>query len=250
MRIALLGDVHGNADALEAVVRSIAAEKPDLVVCLGDSVGFYSHPSDCLRMVVESCQVIIAGDQDFLIGQSRPDALGGDADERAALQWTSERLSEPEVAFLQQLPVQVCFSAGFAVVHGAFADDSWLSGRIVPATLPENLRALQGRNSPRVGFFGNSDRSFFSWMYEERSTWGYLQGAEVYWPRGAEAVLIGPGSVGYPQDGDSRAAWGLVDLEERRFVVRRVEYDVERAAASCRSAGLPASLADRLISSR
>ena len=58
--------------------------------------------------------------------------------------------------------------------------------------------------------------------------------------------LINPGSVGQPRDGDPRAAWLLLDTEAWTAEWRRVEYDIEGAAAAIRAAGLPGSLADRL----
>jgi diadenosine tetraphosphatase ApaH/serine/threonine PP2A family protein phosphatase len=58
--------------------------------------------------------------------------------------------------------------------------------------------------------------------------------------------IVNPGSVGQPRDGDPRAAWMLLDLEERRAVWRRVPYDIGRAQAAIRAARLPDSLAERL----
>jgi diadenosine tetraphosphatase ApaH/serine/threonine PP2A family protein phosphatase len=59
-------------------------------------------------------------------------------------------------------------------------------------------------------------------------------------------VLVNPGSVGQPRDGDPRASWGLLDLTRRAFGVRRVPYDIDAVATSIRRAGLPTELADRL----
>ena len=61
-----------------------------------------------------------------------------------------------------------------------------------------------------------------------------------------DASCSTPGSVGQPRDGDPRAAWLLLDLDGRRAIFRRVEYDVERTQAQMREAGLPETLAARL----
>jgi diadenosine tetraphosphatase ApaH/serine/threonine PP2A family protein phosphatase len=58
--------------------------------------------------------------------------------------------------------------------------------------------------------------------------------------------LLNPGSVGQPRDGDPRAAWLLLDLDERRAWYRRVAYPVERTQAEIRERGLPDALAERL----
>ena len=59
-------------------------------------------------------------------------------------------------------------------------------------------------------------------------------------------ILVNPGSVGQPRDGDPRAAWGVLDLTRRRFALRRVPYDIDAVATSIRRTGLPTELADRL----
>ena len=58
--------------------------------------------------------------------------------------------------------------------------------------------------------------------------------------------LLNPGSVGQPRDGDPRAAWLLLDLEQADGGLRRSEYDIAGAAAAIRAARLPDSLAERL----
>jgi len=57
---------------------------------------------------------------------------------------------------------------------------------------------------------------------------------------------VNPGSVGQPRDGNPRAAWGVLDLTQRSFEVRRVGYDIDAVASEIRKAGLPSELADRL----
>src|SRR5207245_8934736 len=59
-------------------------------------------------------------------------------------------------------------------------------------------------------------------------------------------LLVNPGSVGQPRDGNARAAWGVLDLTRRSFEVRRVGYDIDAVASEIRKAGLPHELADRL----
>ena len=59
-------------------------------------------------------------------------------------------------------------------------------------------------------------------------------------------LVVNPGSVGQPRDGDPRAAWGVLDLTRRTFDVRRVPYDIDAVAGEIRKAGLPHELADRL----
>ena len=59
-------------------------------------------------------------------------------------------------------------------------------------------------------------------------------------------LLLNPGSVGQPRDGDPRAAWLLLDLDAGSASFRRIEYDVEQTQKEIREAGLPEALAERL----
>jgi diadenosine tetraphosphatase ApaH/serine/threonine PP2A family protein phosphatase len=61
-----------------------------------------------------------------------------------------------------------------------------------------------------------------------------------------EPLLLNPGSVGQPRDGDARAAWLLLDLDARRAVFRRTPYAVGRTQEEIRERGLPEALAARL----
>ena len=58
--------------------------------------------------------------------------------------------------------------------------------------------------------------------------------------------LLNPGSVGQPRDGDPRASWLLLDLDDLTASFQRADYDVAGAAAAIRAARLPDSLAERL----
>ena len=58
--------------------------------------------------------------------------------------------------------------------------------------------------------------------------------------------LLNPGSVGQPRDGDPRAAWLLLDLDELTARYQRCDYDIPGAAGAIRAARLPDSLAERL----
>ena len=63
---------------------------------------------------------------------------------------------------------------------------------------------------------------------------------------GTRKWLLNPGSVGQPRDGDPRAAYLVLDLDDQRAVFHRVDYDIEATQAEIRAAGLPDALAERL----
>ena len=120
MKYAIISDLHANLEALQAVLAD-AAPKADAVVCLGDVVGYNADPHKCLRLVRETCAVVIAGNHDqAACGVRRYDDFNDWA--RQAMDWTRQRLSAAEVAYLHDLPGTAPFGNGWLAAHGSPRD--------------------------------------------------------------------------------------------------------------------------------
>jgi diadenosine tetraphosphatase ApaH/serine/threonine PP2A family protein phosphatase len=245
MRIAVFGDVHANEPALGAVLEAIdrLAPAPDLLVCLGDLVGYHAEPAVCVRRVREIADVVVAGNHDRdLVREASP---GTNGLARRLLSWSREQLGDEELGYLASLPGCVS-NADFTAAHGSFLSEVFVTGYVTSTMLEKNLQAIAGRATwPPMAFCGHTHVPLAGW-------WDGVAFGEsrldrpFHWPAAARAVLINPGSVGQPRDGDPRAAFAVVDLEARSCQVRRVAYDVERTCAALRQAGLPDELAQRL----
>ena len=74
----------------------------------------------------------------------------------------------------------------------------------------------------------------------------HVQHHEVY----DEGVVMNPGSVGQPRDGDPRAAYAVLDLDSLSVTERRVPYDIDRVVSAVREAGLPERIGTRLRDGR
>jgi predicted phosphodiesterase len=237
VRIAVISDIHGNLAALESVLASIDADPPDEIWCLGDVVGYGPRPTECCEIVEARTAICLAGNHDLgVLGTIDLREFGGDA--ATAAHWTRGVLSEPARAFLAALA-----PAGegheVALYHGSARDPVWeyiLSDEAAAATL-----AL----SPHpVVLVGHSHVALQVTWKDDELTGGLMPaGAEV--PLGGR-VLLNPGSVGQPRDGDPHAAYLELDLAGRTATFRRVDYDIERTQAEMRAAGLPEGLAERL----
>jgi predicted phosphodiesterase len=249
VRIALFSDVHGNLAALEAVLGAVAAAAPDRVLCLGDVVGYYPDPAACIARVREAAHATVAGNHD--VDTLREEAAPGSSDLARRVQaWTRERLGEADRRWLAGLPARWLDPAGLVAVHGCYLNETHTTGYVTSTMLPKNLAAVAAREGwPRVACCGHTHAPMVGWLdgggcHEPRP-----QGTLV-WPAAAAAVLINPGAVGQPRDGDPRASWALVDLAARTVEVRRVPYDLERTLAALSRAGLPEALAERLRAGR
>lgn len=252
MRLALLGDVHGNLPALDAVLAAIAHVPHDARLCLGDTVGYNAQPSACLARLRAEGFAFVMGNHDHDVGHGVRRS-GTNALARRLMEWTERQLNEAERAFLREQRHTLVSPHGFTAVHGCFLEEAArLVGYVTPGSLRANLRALINNTAwPKVGFCGHTHVPVFGYMEndvcEEREL---AVGAAVSWPVGAQAVLLNPGSVGQPRDGDPRSAFAVVDLGERTAELFRVHYDIDAAVRAIEEAGLPHEVGTRLYEAR
>lgn len=248
MRLALLADVHANLPALQAVLAALADASPDVLVCLGDLVGYNAEPAACVDLLKARGVQVVAGNHDLDVATSTRSM--GTAGVAAAVQdWTRAALGEARCQELAALPRMLRVSPDAVAVHGSFLNETHVTGYVTSTMLEKNLHALRGRWSSRVGFCGHTHAPMIGWLDDDgvREVHPTL---EVEWPEHAEAVLINPGSVGQPRDHNPWSSFAIVDLEARRVRFERVPYDVAAATAAIDRAGLPQELAARLREGR
>lgn len=248
MRVAVIADVHANAPALEAVLAAIAACDAERLVCLGDVVGYNAEPRACVARVRAAADVTVAGNHDVDVVRAGS-AAGTSAHARFVRDWTREQLDQDDLAWLAARPF-IASESGLVAVHGCYLNPSHYSGYVTSTMLETNLRAVaQHPEWPRVALCGHTHVPMCGWLTADGCAEPRFDG-RLRWPASARAVLINPGAVGQPRDGDPRAAFALVDPEEQSAELRRVEYDVERSVRMLRSAGLPDALGERLREGR
>ena len=240
MRVAVISDIHGNVRALHAVLAAIDAESVDAVWCLGDTVGYGARPNECCELVRDAADVCLAGNHDLLAMGT--EVLEGDfnPDASTAGRWTKEALDEAARSFLGGLRPEARVD-GAELFHASARDPVWeyvLGGESALATFELTTAPLVLVGHSHVPLAISLDG-------EELSGAHAPDGTDVDLAPGRR--LCNPGSVGQPRDADPRAAWLLLDLGGGRASFRRVEYDVEATQAEIRAAGLPGSLAERLV---
>jgi len=229
--------VHSNLAALEAVLAAIDAAPPDEIWCLGDVVGYGPRPNECCEIVESRANVCLGGNHDLAVrGTIDLDEFRGDAADAA--RWTRDVLTDGARAFLDRLEPQD-ERDGVALYHGSARDPVWeyvLSEEAAAATLAVSPRPLV--------LVGHSHVALEIAWGDDLLTGGLAPAGTTVEARGR--VLLNPGSVGQPRDGDPRAAYLLLDLERKRASFHRADYDVERTQAEMRAVGLPEALAARL----
>ncbi len=237
MRIAVLSDVHGNLPALEAVLEQI---KPyDAVWQLGDVVGYGPQPDEVVARLAAENAVGVRGNHDSAaIGELDTDSFNDDA--KAAVEWTAERITPETRKWLTALPLR-SIDAPFTLVHGSPRDPTWeyvYTSAIARANLSrfDTRHCLVGHTHVPLVFRERKSGAMEATVGEAGETFKF-DGARL---------IVNPGSVGQPRDGDPRACAMILDTDKNELQWHRVEYPVEQTQKLMTDAGLPRRLVARL----
>jgi len=242
MRIGVLGDIHGNVEALTTVISALREDGVDIFVQVGDIVGYGPEPSRCIELVRELGCVVCLGNHDAAV-LDLLDASYFNQFARAAIDWTRDQLSEDDLRFLRGLPL-VVRQPPFTVVHGTMHMPEQFGYVISPV---EAIESLQHQDT-RLCFVGHSHvpAMYLAQKDNLRDLRVMMNSeAEVSY-KDADLVLMNVGSVGQPRDEDPRAAYAFIDTDEEIACIRRVAYDIPSVQRKILAAGLPDVLANRL----
>ena len=288
MRALILSDIHSNLEALDAVLADAAVQGGvDALWFLGDLVGYGADPAPCIaRLRQHPHLVAIAGNHDQAVtGQLNPDLFNHAA--RTAALWTAARLSDDDLTWLSQLP-QVAQTGPFTMAHGSLRDpimEYLISEPAAAATFArlqtpyclvghshypllwtENAaagnaaedttrdiardaaRAASGDTARDIA--RDAARAAAGDAAPAHSTLSLLNPAQPILLDTARRMIINPGSVGQPRDGDPRASYLIYDDHTGLLHHRRTEYNIAAAQSKIRAAGLPETLAARLAQGR
>ena len=246
MRYLILSDLHGNWEALEAVIEDTEG-KCGSVLCCGDLVGYGADPNPVVDWVRAHCEVVVRGNHDRAC-TGLDDLEWFNPVARAAAEWTENNLTEENTGYIRALVKGPVLIEGFQVAHGSPLDED----EYVLAA-EEASQAFEYLECP-LAFFGHTHvQGGFIWNRSRVETISRMSPGSDYEPMTIDpecAYLINPGSVGQPRDGDARAAYVIYDSDAGMVTYCRVPYNVERAQQKIREAGLPPILADRLVLGR
>lgn len=239
MKYAILSDIHGNLEAFQAVLKDLAGADIQKRIFLGDIVGYGPDPEECIALLREKFDVIIAGNHDWAVTE-KGDIENFNSVARKAIEWTSARLSPEDKKFLFELPLKKEESS-LTFVHATPLNPQEWNYVFSGYEAIRNLHALRHElcfvghsHIPSVFVLSDFDELYFSSKFNE-----VLLDEKV-------RFLINVGSVGQPRDGSSLASYGILDTEKKVFYLRRVKYAIEVTQKKIITAGLPSILAERL----
>jgi predicted phosphodiesterase len=247
MRYAVLSDIHGNLEALTAVLAHLQTERVDRYLCLGDIVGYGADPARCLERL-QACEAVMVGGNHDLACVGRFDVSWFNDAARAAILWTRDQLNFTDLNALRRLPLTTT-EGPCTLVHGTLRHPERFEYLVDVAQAVDTLNACQTlfclvghTHVPCVIEYDRASRRIAKVLT------GVDELAEVAFRDAVQDVryLVNPGSVGQPRDGDARASCAVIDTDQKHLAVRRIPYDVAAAQRKIRAAGLPGFLADRL----
>ncbi|MCD0163664.1 MULTISPECIES: metallophosphoesterase [unclassified Deinococcus] len=246
VRLLLLSDIHANHTALQAVLNDAEKRRYDQVIHLGDALGYGPHPREVLDALRELDAVCVLGNHDDMLLQyadGRRETK--DSIVSMALMWQLSRLSERDVAWVRlwrdgidDPHVGARYRHGTPVSLDDYTDS-------VPAA-----REAFGHWQGRLGFVGHTHvPAVYATLNSPVGDWikaqHFTDGGSYMVPPSTR-VILNPGSVGQPRDGNPQASYAVFDTTRAHFEVFRVPYDIERAQEAALEAGLPQVLAARL----
>lgn len=241
---AIISDVHGNLEALKAVLEKIASLGIDQIVCLGDIVGYGPNPVECIHLL-KDCETIVTGDWDAAALSTEDPCWSTILLEQ--LNWVRGEIANDRSAqqILQQGRLRTLADdiAFFHAMPNDFSD--WIFPEDVFS--PKKLDRVIDQ-SASLAFCGHNH---LAGLHSKTSEWKYQSFTEVgddwFTPEGS--CICSVGSVGQPRDSDPRASF--VVLRDRQFRFVRVDYDHHLTAEKIRANPMIRDIhADRLSHGR
>jgi predicted phosphodiesterase len=246
---ALISDIHGNYEALKAVLADIRSQGATDIYCLGDMVGYGPNPCECVDEVRTRCKVAICGNHDHA---ALWDPSGFNPVALRAIYWTREQLDNrgsrsainDRWDWLTNLP-RSRQEPNLLFVHGSARDP--LNEYVFPEDIykPDKLDLLFAR----VEKYCFQGHTHLPGVFTTGKSFIRPNECDYEYPLAQDKLIVNVGSVGQPRDDDPRACYVL--LTDEKIVFRRVAYDVNVTANRIYNiAELDNVLGDRLKTGR
>lgn len=240
MYYAILADIHSNLTAFKAVLEDIEKQWGLAEIwCLGDVVGYGPDPHECINLLQQYPHVCIAGNHDLAAaGMLDTTSLNPNAAE--ASNWTTRHLNPSDFDYLANLPL-ILQRHDFTLVHGSPRDSIWeyltsVKGAAENMSQFDTKYCLVGHTHVPLVFEENIDGKV-----------SHLDlPSEMSLDTDGRRLIINPGGVGQPRDGNPLASYALFDSSENLICHRRVAYDIASVQERIKLVGLPLKMATRL----
>jgi len=239
MRYAIIADIHSNLEAFTAVLEDIEKRGGvEEIWCLGDIVGYGPDPHQCIELLRQQKHVCIAGNHDWAaIGKIDTSYFNPDAAD--ACHWTAQQLSPKDIKYLEKLPLTI-ERDNFTLVHGSPREPIWeyvisTSLALIIFNFFQSPYCLVGHSHVPLIFKDEDGACSFSQFLPN-----------IGLALGRSRLIINPGGVGQPRDGDPRASYAIYNRKTKMVRLYRIPYDIAATQDKMMQRELPVHLVVRL----
>jgi len=221
--VLVLSDVHSNLPAIEAVFDDAGCW--DAGICAGDIVGYGPHPQECIDQISFKGFSTVTGNHDRAVATVETDWFNDDAQE--AIRINRSMLPSASLRWLGSLPTGLSHEfngVNVLVYHGSPTQP--LTSYVFQTEAETHVKEYLLQTGADVLILGHTHIPY-----------------TVQW---GNSLILNPGSVGQPRDGDPRASYLILDTESLKAEHRRVKYNIDATAEAIDAAGLPHRFATRL----
>jgi diadenosine tetraphosphatase ApaH/serine/threonine PP2A family protein phosphatase len=243
MRYILISDIHGNLEALKAVLEFVQKLEPHQLYCLGDVVGYGADPRPCLQTIQDSANLILAGNHDLAVaGLITSESFNPMAGE--VVRWTRRALEEEDLETLSNLPL-VFIDGEYLFTHASPIEP--MEFRYI-RTL-EDVAEVFSAIGQRFCFVGHTHLPVLVTIHRRTGAMEIVRENRVK-IKDEYRYFVNVGSTGQPRDSNPDACVVVLDEEDESIEFLRIPYDISSCQDKILSEGLPSYLAERLMLAR
>ena len=237
MKYGILGDIHSNIQALNAVLEHLESLGAQRLLSVGDVVGYGANPAECIDLLIDRRAIVVSGNHDQAVTRRLDDSFFNPP-ARAAVAWTRTHLDSTHLDWLEALPMVKIVDNCVSVAHATFHRPEAFEYIQSYTDAARSLNVL----GTKVGFLGHSHVPA---AFVKGDSLLYSAAAKLSLVEASRAI-INVGSIGQPRDENPKAACGLYDSTTHLYELHRVSYAIDEAADAIAKAGLPEMLGERL----
>lgn len=243
MRYLLISDIHGNLEALEAVLEFADRFQPYQLLCLGDIVGYGADPKACLDLMSEKANLILAGNHDLVVS-GLISANGFNPIAQQSLRWTTAVLDGEDKEMLSSFPLQY-IDGDYCFTHASPLEPMCFH---YVRTL-EDVEEVMSAIGQRFCFIGHTHLPVIVRKHIKKGTMEILRETRTQLDD-QYSYFVNVGSIGQPRDSNPDSCVVMFDEEYETIEFIRIPYDITTSRSKIISEGLPSYLAERLTLAR
>lgn len=234
LRYLLLADIHGNLEALKTVLMDALKFKYKRIIVLGDIIGYYTKPNECLQLLNKKQNALLMGNHEAAINEMLSlDDFNEEA--RISLEWTKKNLTKENLELIKAMPKFFALDLMLAI-HGTPMNP-----------LEEYMNEMNALLSLKICseqliVCGHTHKPF---IVNEKGEKTEIKGNQKIDFKTKRIVASLP-SVGQPRDEDNRAGYCILDLNEFELHFRRIQYNIKATTEDAKKNGIPKPLIERL----